>query len=537
MFCISIFQESRRFALVDMLNASRQCDLLELRLDRFAKDPEVGEMLNARPKPVICCCRRPQDGGEWDSTEEERLALLRQCVVSGADYVELELDVAGQIRRYGSTKRVISYTNLRETPENIAEIYAEAQTKQPDVVKLVTRAQTPEEAWPLVQILARPALPTVVVGLGPSSAMLTLLARRTSAPWTYAALERGMEAYPGQLSINDLKTIYRYQDIGKATRFVGVIGSGERERVATALLNTALVEAGLPTRCLPLEVGKPQTFRKVLEAVKISSVLVNEENQEKLRDIIAQYQGSADRVRAVDLIAQKNDEWLGLLMLDRAVVNVLNAVLKSKHGTDNSIQGRTFLIAGVTRLSQAVAQRIVKQRRHPDRHRPQQERGHPAGPGPAMPGCAVGGTVHDPARRADPCRRRLRTRRRSDREGQADPRRLSQTRNVRGGPDGRAASIGPAARGADPGLPGRARGRGPAGPGDAAGETDHGQGAGTCGVGEDAGRGVPGRGRWGMSRSGGKRLHRGVALLRSPASTATIETNATQTVCPGKVIP
>lgn len=227
MFCISIFQESRRFALVDMLNASRQCDLLELRLDRFAKDPEVGEMLNARPKPVICCCRRPQDGGEWDSTEEERLALLRQCVVSGADYVELELDVAGQIRRYGSTKRVISYTNLRETPENIAEIYAEAQTKQPDVVKLVTRAQTPEEAWPLVQILARPALPTVVVGLGPSSAMLTLLARRTSAPWTYAALERGMEAYPGQLSINDLKTIYRYQDIGKATRFVGVIGSGE----------------------------------------------------------------------------------------------------------------------------------------------------------------------------------------------------------------------------------------------------------------------------------------------------------------------
>ncbi len=360
MFCISIYQESRRFALADMLNASRQCDLLELRLDKFARDPEVGEMLAARPKPVICCCRRPQDGGDWDGTEEDRQALLRQCVVAGADYVELEMDIADQIRRYGSTKRVVSYTNLRETPEDIADIYAEAQRKQPDVIKLVTRAQTPEEAWPLVQILARPAVPTVVVGLGPSSAMLTLLAKRIGAPWTYAALERGMEAYPGQLTVSALQAIYRHQDIGKATRFVGVLGSTERERLAAALLNTALIEAGLPTRCLPLEVGDLRLFRKVLEAVKLNSVLVDEDSSEKLREMIAQYQGSADRVRAVDLIAQKNEDWHGFLMRDRAVVACLNEVLKSKHGADNSIQGRTFLIAGVNRLAQAVAGRISK---------------------------------------------------------------------------------------------------------------------------------------------------------------------------------
>ncbi len=360
MICISIYQESRRFALVDMLNASRQCDLLELRLDKFAKDPEVGEMLSARPKPVICSCRRPQDGGDWDSTEEERLALLRQCVVAGADYVELEVDVAAQIRRYGSTKRVISYTNLQQTPENIAAVYAEALTKQPDVIKLVTRAQTPEEAWPLVQILAKPAVPTVVVGLGPSSRMLTLLAKRIGAPWTYAALERGMEAYPGQLTVDALKTIYRLEDIGKATRFVGVIGSGERERIATALLNTGLAEAGLPTRCLPLEVGNLRLFRKVLDAVKINAVLVDEENRETLREMITRYQGSADRVRAVDLLAQQNEEWLGFLMLDRAVVAALNTVLQSKYPADNALHGRTFLIAGVNRLSQAVAQRIAR---------------------------------------------------------------------------------------------------------------------------------------------------------------------------------
>src|ERR1700731_2425690 len=120
MICISIYQESRRFALVDMLNASRQGDLLEVRLDPF---------------------------GKGDGTEDERLAILRQCIVAQADYVEIELDVAGQVRKFGPAKRVISYTNLQETPANLAEIYAEAQTKSPDVIKLVTQVRTPEEAW------------------------------------------------------------------------------------------------------------------------------------------------------------------------------------------------------------------------------------------------------------------------------------------------------------------------------------------------------------------------------------------------------
>src|SRR5438046_6680712 len=161
MICISIAQESRRMAMVDMLNAAPQCDLLEIRLDRFGKSPDLGDLFTRKPKPVIMSCRRPRDGGAWDGSEEERLALLRQCIISKADYVEIELDVADQVRKFPPAKRVISYTNTDSTPPDIAAIYPEAQRKSPDVIKLVTCARTPEEAWPLVQILAKPALPTV----------------------------------------------------------------------------------------------------------------------------------------------------------------------------------------------------------------------------------------------------------------------------------------------------------------------------------------------------------------------------------------
>src|SRR5207244_2865873 len=88
--------------------------------------------------------------------------------------------------------------------------YAQAQTKQPDVIKLATLARTPEEAWPLLQILAKPALPTVVVGLGKPGIMLSVLGKKIGSPWTYAALEKGMETYPGQPTVRELNDVYHY---------------------------------------------------------------------------------------------------------------------------------------------------------------------------------------------------------------------------------------------------------------------------------------------------------------------------------------
>src|SRR3989440_2670478 len=285
MICISINQESRRFALADMLNAAKQCDLLEVRLDRFGKAPELGEILSHKPRPVIMSCRRPEDGGHWDGNEDERLALLRQCIISKADFVEIELDAADQIRPFPPAKRVITYTNFEETPTDIADIYAEAQTKKPDVIKLTTLARTPEEAWPLVQILARPALPTVVVGLGKPGLMLSILGKKMGSPWTYAALERGMEAYPGDPTIHALLTVYHYPVIERATRLIGVTGFTELEYVTVGLLNTAMQHLDLPARCLPLCVGNSRLFRKVTEAVHLAAVVVDEPNRHSLLDI------------------------------------------------------------------------------------------------------------------------------------------------------------------------------------------------------------------------------------------------------------
>jgi 3-dehydroquinate dehydratase/shikimate dehydrogenase len=361
MICISIAQESRRFALVDMINAAKQCDLLEVRLDRFSKAPEVGELLAAKPKPVIVSCRRSQDGGAWEGSEEERLALLRQAIISKADYVEIEMDVANQIRPFPPAKRVISYTNFEKTPGDIADIYADAQTKNADVIKLVTLARTPEESWPLVQILARPALPTVVVGLGRPGMMLTILGQKIGAPWAYAALERGMEVYPGQPTVHDLENVYHFGEIGRNTKLVGVTGFTQLEPVIIAGLNAGLAALGSSTRCLPLQVGGLQMFRWVINAVRLRSVVVDEHQRETLKDVATELEPDAKETEMVDLLVSEDKKWHGYNLLGKAAVAALEATIRAANQEEKPLQGRQVMIVGTNATARTLA-RMMKQR-------------------------------------------------------------------------------------------------------------------------------------------------------------------------------
>lgn len=362
MICISINQESRRLAIVDMFNAAKQCDLVELRLDRFGMAPDLGEFIQLKPKPIIMSCRRPQDGGHWDGSEAERLALLRQCIVSKADFVEIELDVADQVRRFGPSQRVISYAvQPDDTAADIAARYEAAQKKTPDVIKFITPARTPEEAWPLVQILGKPQVPTVVVGLGKPGLMLTVLGKKIGAPWTYAALERGMEAYLDQPTVHDLRTVYRYEDIERSTRLIGVTGFGQRQYAQVAALNAGLAHLQLPARCLPMGVGSSRLFSKVMQAVKLGGVLIDAEHRETIREIADELHPTAVYANAVDLLLPKGDKWHGYYTGPLAALESLQTTLKIKSAAEEPLRNRVVMLVGLSAATRTLA--VEMQRR------------------------------------------------------------------------------------------------------------------------------------------------------------------------------
>lgn len=355
MICITIVQESRRLALADMLNAAALgADLIEVRLDKFEHDAKLNDLVAARRRPVLFSCRRPRDGGAWTGSEDERLTLLRSAVVAKADYVEVELDAADQVRPFPGCKRVVSYTNLSETPRDIDAIYEQLRAKQPDVIKITCPAETPEQAWPLVHLLNKPDTPTVIEGRGPAGLLLALVGRKVGAPWTSVALERGMEAYPGQPTVADLVDVYRYRDVGKKTRFVGVTGDGERPRLAAGLLNAAFAHAGLPHRTLPIQMGNRKLFRKIADAVRLQSVFLDESAYEGLHEIARLDESARGPVLAADGLAPADDEWVAFNALGPAVVAAVQTALLERD-PDATLKGRIVALAGCGPLTRMVA--------------------------------------------------------------------------------------------------------------------------------------------------------------------------------------
>lgn len=356
MILVTITQESRRMALADMLNAYfLGADLVEIRLDVFEKDANLSEIISAKKTPLMFSCKRPKDGGQWSGTEEERLTLLRTAIISKADYVDIELDIADQIRPFPGCKRVISYTNRSEVPSDIADIYKEMLTKKPDIIRITCRASTPEEAWPLVQILNKPTIPTVITGLGYAGRFFPMLGRKIGAPWCEACLERGMEAYEGQANIRQLTEGYLFRDIGKPTRFVGVTGTDERSFLLSALINCGLSTLGKPHRVLPIQVGSLKTFRKIADAVRLQGVSFDESCWEHLHELAVMDENAKPPVAAADFVAPTDGHWTASNLFGPAVKQTLLDAVSERWGPEEPLKGRTVLFVGGGAMTRMIA--------------------------------------------------------------------------------------------------------------------------------------------------------------------------------------
>lgn len=361
MICISVTPESKVLAKVDILNASRQCDLVELCLDRFAQPPDVAEIIRDAAVPILVSCRRPRDGGRWQGTEEERLALLRNAIGAGAAYVELEVDIANQVPRRGSTKRVISHTSLDRPIANIQDIFERAANVSADVVKFTWPTPTLDAVWPLLAAASRRReIPVVGMGLGVASRSFSLLGRKYNCPWIYAALERGMETHDGQATVGELDDVYGWRDITSRTQFVGIVGFGKSRERAVRILNNAFQELKLDRRCLPLEIGNMQKVPQMLELLHINAILTTRDMGRYIMPLAQKKEELAEKCGNADLLLKRSEQWTAYNIVGRAVNLVIKQTLKRQSDDDRPLERRTVVVIGQDRIAASVLHSLKK---------------------------------------------------------------------------------------------------------------------------------------------------------------------------------
>src|SRR5262249_39267334 len=156
----------------------------------LAKSPDFKRLLAERPCPLLATVRRGQDGGRWNGPEDARKMLLRQAIVAGFDWIDLETDVADEIRRYKNVKRIVSYHNMHEVPANLEEIYQRMCSQDPDVVKIAVTAQNTGDNIRVLNLVKNPLKPTVAVCMGEIGGPSRVLAGKFGAPFAYAVFNK-----------------------------------------------------------------------------------------------------------------------------------------------------------------------------------------------------------------------------------------------------------------------------------------------------------------------------------------------------------
>jgi len=355
MICITVTPESRTLGKVDILNAAAKGDIVEVCLDHLIKEPDIKDLLSVTTKPVIVSCRRKQDGGQWDGSEDERLLLLRQAIVAGPAYVELDLDIARKVPRFGKTQRVISFTRLDHAEHDLDALIEEARGVHADVLKFTWPTPTIDDAWPLLKAVSastKGTLPIVGLGLGRGDLTFSLLSLKYGSPWLYAALEPGMEAYPGQPTVFELEETYHLREIDRSTAFVAVTGFGDSQPGVVRAFNTAFQSQGVNARCLPLFPGEVGRLAKMLDVLKIRAILASGGYAKQLA-VLAEHIDPRDKASgSVDLLLHKSDGWHGTSSIWKGGVQALADAVKN---TGHGLGQRSILVLGNGGTASAMA--------------------------------------------------------------------------------------------------------------------------------------------------------------------------------------
>ncbi len=337
--------------------AEQGVKLVELRVDYIGRAPSLSRLLNNRPTPVIVTARRREDGGRWMRSEDERQMLLRAAIVSGVEYVDLEADIAGSIPRYGTTKRIVSYHNFEETPDNLEDLHEAMAGEDADIVKIATMANRFHDNVRMLNLVKNAKVPTIGICMGEIGMMTRILASRVGSPFTYATMTAEKKVAPGQLTYKQMNEMYRFDEINPQTELFGVVADPVAHSHSPLIHNRAMLEAQLNARYLPFRVPKDELhqFIDACPELGIHGISITIPHKENALSYCTQAESSATGIGAINTMVFDGEDRLGYNTDYRAAMDCITEIYKSSHGGEARLTGLRSLILGSGGVSRAVA--------------------------------------------------------------------------------------------------------------------------------------------------------------------------------------
>lgn len=217
--CASILPETVDETLTLIEKAENQgVNFIEVRLDLLKEHNRLYDITGSSKLPKIATNRAPSNQGGFSGSEKERKQLLLKAAECGFEYVDLELSITnlkkivGELCGIGAIP-IISFHDFIRTPNpfQLETVLKKEVAKGASVCKIVTIAKSVEDNITVLNFLhkARRSANIVCFSMGELGKTSRILSPIFGGFFTIASVEKKKETAAGQMTVQEMKTIYK----------------------------------------------------------------------------------------------------------------------------------------------------------------------------------------------------------------------------------------------------------------------------------------------------------------------------------------
>lgn len=223
--------------------------------------------------PVIVTCRDKREGGAVDHPESLRVAVLCEAIKAGAAFVDVEwanvarrefqLPIQAVLRDHPKTRLILSAHDFTGPFADIKTLHSRIVEACPQAVpKLVYAANHINDCFQAFDLLHETTTPCIALCMGQAGLISRVLPRKLGGLVTFASADAASATAPGQLTIDQLKGLYRHDLIDAGTQLFGVIADPVGHSLSPAIHNACLADKRVNGLYLPLLVqgGRDELF-------------------------------------------------------------------------------------------------------------------------------------------------------------------------------------------------------------------------------------------------------------------------------------
>src|ERR1700735_2465920 len=338
----------------------RDNSFLEFRLDHISKPgsaiPKIKHFLETHSGVmVIATCRRVANGGKFRGSIASQLDILGKAAASGCQLVDVELQTAlkckpeqlKKLRTRGAL--ILSYHDFRAT-KKLDETLEKMLAYPADFYKVVSTATTLADNVAMIKFLARQGDRHSLVGMcmGEQGIISRVLGVRAGSVFTFASAVAGEETAPGQVTAQELRNVYRIEQVDVATRVYAVVGDPIAHSLSPAIMNAAFRRENVNAVYLALHAKTLKDLLTCVREIPIHGISVTMPYKEAILPPLDNTDAHTTKIGACNTVVRAQDGKLYGFNTDAAgIVRPLERRL-------NTLEGARILVIGAGGAARAA---------------------------------------------------------------------------------------------------------------------------------------------------------------------------------------